>query len=91
LKSKRKLVSGFIKPRQLHYVARSHVDPTQQLTAVLGAVLFTSASLKRSSSVPYLFLTATEKAGSFGYSISKGRAMPLQAWTGPEGSMRLRL
>jgi len=25
------------------------------------------------------------------YSIRKGKAIPLQAWTGPEGSNRLRL
>jgi len=26
-----------------------------------------------------------------GIGIGKGKAIPLQAWTGPEGSMRLRI
>jgi len=37
------------------------------------------------------FVLANNYKFSFWYTVKKGKAIPLQAWTGPEGSRSLRL
>jgi hypothetical protein len=41
--------------------------------------------------VVFFFLFASEGLNTIPVYFPKGKAIPLQAWTGPEGSRRLRL
>ena len=49
---------------------------------------------KQGKSIPsnfYFLNFQRNEYENFGVQIAKGKAIPLQAWTGPEGSRRLRL
>jgi hypothetical protein len=55
----------------------------------LEALLDRAASHANSRAIE--LLTLKENSIYDSYSKGKGKALPLQAWTGPEGSRRLRL